>query len=437
MKKIKNKLSFKLFYNDKFVMFFSILVAFIAWIMVASTSEDSTVFTVTDIPVNLPELSNNLEYFSGSEANAEVKISGNALIVTGITKNDINITAQDVSYINKPGEYTVDLVPRKKGIKTDYTFVSTVTPSSLKVFVDILKETEITITDKVSYKKSDSGSLHYSDDKKLSVKTVKVSGPSTIVDKIAEVDAEYEIKDTVTEQVVVNAPLVFRDSSGEIIESPYLKSDISSVNVTIPVQKLVSVKVKPNFINVPDNISDNIDKLYTVTPEVVEVAGQLDEAAPSIETQEIDFSTVSKENSLFSKNKLIIPTGWQVIAGAEEADVAFELSGMEEIELTLDKIKYQNQPKNKTVKLAKPLKITIIGPKEEIKAIKMAQSIDLPVTATADLSKMKQTGASYYNCPVTFAFVDRYKSCWVEGTHSILLVVNDKTSADVETSGNS
>ena len=87
MKKIKNKIGFKLFYNDKFVMFFSVLVAFIAWICVASTTQESSIFTVTDIPINLPELTDGLRYFNGNDIKAEVKISGNALVVTGVTKD--------------------------------------------------------------------------------------------------------------------------------------------------------------------------------------------------------------------------------------------------------------------------------------------------------------------------------------------------------------
>ena len=151
MKKIKNKISFKLFYNDKFVMFFSILVAFISWISVASTTQESSVFTVTGIQINLPELADNMRYFNGEDIKAEVKISGNALVVTNVTKDDIYVTAADVSFINAPGEYTVDLVPRKSGVKTDYSFVSSVSPSSINVFVDRYEEGRvIPITDKVS-----------------------------------------------------------------------------------------------------------------------------------------------------------------------------------------------------------------------------------------------------------------------------------------------
>ena len=64
MKGTKSKFSIgKLFYNDKFVMLFSIVLAFILWINVSATSQETRYLTVTDIPVSLPELGNDLHFF--------------------------------------------------------------------------------------------------------------------------------------------------------------------------------------------------------------------------------------------------------------------------------------------------------------------------------------------------------------------------------------
>ena len=149
----------KLFYNDKFVMCFSILLAFIFWLYVASTTQEASVFTVTDIPVTLPELSHELKYFNADGIKAEVRISGNALVVATVTSDDIYITASDTSFITQPGNYTLDLVPKKSGMKMDYSFDSTPTPSSLNVYVDRIAEPrEIEITDKIKVSSVDENS---------------------------------------------------------------------------------------------------------------------------------------------------------------------------------------------------------------------------------------------------------------------------------------
>ena len=79
----------KLFYNDKFVMCFSILMAFIFWLYVSSTTQEASVFTVTDIPITLPELTHELKYFNADGLKAEVRISGNALVVATVLNPDL------------------------------------------------------------------------------------------------------------------------------------------------------------------------------------------------------------------------------------------------------------------------------------------------------------------------------------------------------------
>ena len=122
MKGIKTKFSFsKLFYNDKFVMVFSILVAFIIWFMVSTTTQETTVFTVTDIPITLPELGNDLQFFNTENMTAEVKISGNAIVVAGVTSSDVYITASDTSEVTSPGKYKLNLVsPVPKALSTAF-----------------------------------------------------------------------------------------------------------------------------------------------------------------------------------------------------------------------------------------------------------------------------------------------------------------------------
>ena len=188
MKNIKNKIGFKLFYNDKFVMIFSILVAFASWLYVSSTTQESAVFTVTDIPVNLPELSDELRYYNAQDLKAEVKISGNALVVTSVTAEDIYITASDTSHITKPGKYTMDLVPKKSGIKTDYSFVSSVTPSSVDVYVDGYKERTFPIIGKIDVQAS-SDSLYIAQPV-LAQQSLKLTGASSVIDSISYVNAE-------------------------------------------------------------------------------------------------------------------------------------------------------------------------------------------------------------------------------------------------------
>ena len=61
MNKTKHKFSIgKLFYNDRFVILFSILVAFIIWFSISSTSQETILYNVAEVPITLPELSDDV-----------------------------------------------------------------------------------------------------------------------------------------------------------------------------------------------------------------------------------------------------------------------------------------------------------------------------------------------------------------------------------------
>ncbi|MBQ9460367.1 MAG: hypothetical protein IJU51_00400 [Clostridia bacterium] len=430
MNKLKNKLSFKLFYNDKFVMFFSILVAFISWIYVASTTQESTIFTVTDISINLPELTNDMRYFSGADVKAEVKISGNALVVTNVTKDDIYITAADVSFINQPGEYTIDLVPKKSGVKTDYSFESSVSPSSLKVFVDRYDEGRVMqITDKITV--NSVAPSCYASQTVLSRQSVKISGAESIVNSIAEVDAEYTFENTLSETTVVKAPLVFYDSSGKKISSKYINADISEVDATVPILDVKHVQIIPKITNIPE-LLDLDSSVIQVEPSTIELAMDKKSSTTSVSTSAIDFTKVTKQNSRFVVD-IEIPSGCKNINSIEKADVIFDLSGMTEKNITLQQSNFviENQGENQTATVAnKSLPVLVIGPSQKINLL-----TQVSVVARIDMSDKSTVTEGYVERPVKIEFKDPFTQCWVEGTYTVNVKLSPKNVTPEESSG--
>ena len=430
MNKLKNKLSFKLFYNDKFVMFFSILVAFISWIYVASTTQESTIFTVTDIPISLPELTNDLKYFSGADVKAEVKISGNALVVTNVTKDDIYITASDVSFINHPGEYTIDLVPKKSGIKTDYSFESSVSPSSVKVFVDRYEEGRVMqITDKITV--NSVAPSRYVSQTVLSRQSVKISGAESIVNSIAEVDAEYTIDTTLSETTVVKAPLVFYDSAGKKISSKYINADITEVDATVQILYVQNVQIIPKIINIPELLELD-SSVIQVEPSTIELAVPKDSNITAVSTSVIDFSKVTMQNNKFVVD-LEISSACKNINSLEKATVTFDMSGMTEKNITLQQSNFviENQGESQTAAVAnKSLSVLVIGPSQKINLL-----TPVSVVARIDMSDKSTVTEGYVERPVKIEFKDPFTQCWAEGAYTVNVKLSPRNAAAQESSG--
>ena len=421
MKKILNKFRLgKLFYNDKFVMCFSILLAFIFWLYVSSTTQEASVFTVTDIPVNLPELTHELKYFNADDFKAEVRISGNALVVATITSDDIYITANDTSQITSPGTYTLDLVPKKSGMKMDYTFDSSPSPSSINVYVDRQSEPrEIEITDKIKVSSVDENS--YASATMLSQQTVKVSGAETIVNSIAQVCAEYEFKSTLSQTTVVSAPLVFYDIDGKKIDTKYITSDITKVDATVPVLKVVNVSVTPSITNMPDTL-DISDRIKTEPSEIRLAVPDNFSSIKEVTTENIDFSKINSENNHFEVN-IIIPSGSRNIDGTEKAKVEFDFTDMSEKTLSLTNFSVINEGINQTASVTtKSLDVKIIGTKSQLNSINVSN-----ITAVVDMSEKADNFIGMTEMPVKININSKFNNCWSYGTYTVNVTATRKS----------
>lgn len=409
-KRISNFRLGKLFYNDKFVMCFSILLAFVLWMYVSSTTQEASVFTVTDIPVSLPELTHDLKYFNTDNVKAEVRISGNALVVATVTSDDIYITAADTSFITSPGTYTLDLVPKKSGMKTDYSFESTPSPSSMNVYVDRQAEREISITDKIIVSSVDESS--YASATVLSQQTVKVSGAESVVNSIAQVCAEYEFKSSLSQTTVVNAPLVFYDEAGKKVDTKYITSDITKVDATIPILKVVTVDITPSIINMPDTL--DISNRITIEPSTVKLAVPNNTNAVEVLTENIDFSTVTIPNNEFDV-ALLIPSGCRNIDGTETVKVNFDMTDITVKTLTLTNFNIINEGADQSTSVStKSLNVTMMGEKEQLASITASN-----VTAVIDMSLKASNFIGLAEMPVTININSKFNACWAYGNYTV------------------
>ena len=419
-KKISNFRLGKLFYNNKFVMGLSILLAFIFWLYVSSTTQEDSVFTVTDIPISLPELTHELKYFNTQDIKAEVRISGNALVVATVTSDDIYITASDTSFITSPGNYTLDLVPKKSGMKKDYTFDSSPSPSSMNVYVDRQAEPrEIEITDKIKVSSVDENS--YASTTLLSQQTVKVSGAESVVNSIAQVCAEYEFKSSLSQTTVVTAPLVFYDSSGNKVDTRYITYDTAKVDATIPILKLVTVGITPSITNMPDtlNISDKIN----VEPGTIKLAVPNNSSnITEVSTENIDFSKVDLSNNKFEVG-LSTPSGSKNINGIEKATVTFDTSDMETKTLTVTNFNVINEGDDQTTSVStQSLNVTLIGSKDQLSSITSSN-----ITAVIDMSAKAQNFIGMAEMPVSIKINSKFNSCWAYGSYTVNVTSSRKS----------
>lgn len=416
-KKRRTSLS-KLFYNDKFVMIFSALTAFVLWIIVSTTSQEPTVFTITDIPVSMPELSNELRFFNTDDLKAEVRISGNTLVVSTVTSSDIYVTASDVSQITKPGEYIVNLVPKKSGVKTDYSFESTVSPSSVEVYVDRYTEKEFSITDKVNIQSVSENC--YASPTMFSSQTVTIRGAESVINRIAEVAAVYNFSESLQKTTTQSVPIILYDENQKIIDSDYITMSITNVEATVPVLMTKRVPVEVKSLNIPSGLSLQ-DSWITLSPTEVYIAAPADltDSISVISTSEVDFSKIDLQNNKITVD-LILPSGCKNLDNVEKAEVQFDMSAMAQKTFTIETFSVINQTEERQATVtSKSLSVTLVGPKNEIYRLNAGD-----ISAVIDMSK-RESPVGLTEATVTIKLPDFASSCWAYGTYTATVNVTD------------
>lgn len=422
----KNKFSIgRLFYNDKFVMIFSVLVSIILWFTVSATNTSTESHKViSDIPVTI-ELSqnakdNDLMVFNDNQT-ASVSVSGSSFIVSQVQKENILVTALQAGTIDRAGTYTLVLSAKQQGTLSGYEISQTsLVPQTIQVLVDRLKEQSFEITDNIQYKTDPE---YFAGTTKFTPEKITVSGPESIVNEIDKVQADYTISETLTSSQSLTAPIVLYDAEGnQLSTEDYNQLTISNTEVQadIVVLKRATVPVKAVFQNMPSGFNSSD---VTVSPSTLEIAGPEATMAEfkSIELSPIDFAEINPDHNKFEL-KVELPIGCRNLSNASTVTVTVDLSGYSEKTFSVSKNQFSciNVPdgKNPTV-LSDQVDVVVVGPSDQLQALTADK-----ISGRVDFEN-RDTG--HKEMEVTFSINDA-SGCWAYGQYTVSVDVADASS---------
>lgn len=148
---------------------------------------------------------------------------------------------------------------------------------------------------------------------RLAPDTVEVSGPESLVDRIAEIVAAVNIEGLRTE-MDQNVPLLPLDTDGALVSG--VSVDPSSISVSVPVQQLGGYR--DLVVKVPlQGVVKNGYRLVglTINPQVVTLYSDDPEATGNlpgyVETETLDISGASED--ITTSLTLVLPEGVQVV----------------------------------------------------------------------------------------------------------------------------
>ncbi len=441
MSKTKRSSLESLFYNNKFLIVFSVIVAILLWASVKINYSADVTRTLSDVKVNISEnisLPEDYKAFFGSEDMVvDVEVSGKAYNVNqrALTKDDIIVETAS-SYIDSAGQRTLTLIPKiadTSGV-TDVN-ITKISPSSVTIYFD----KEVTETFNVVAKLENDAESLATDEFTVgnivpSMNTVEVKGPANIINKLEKVYFKAALDNavlplTATKEVEAEIAYVLdRTSDSKYLSCPGInESNPATVTIPLYVSKEVGASVK--FVNQPAIYSEEAPKFAIYPAKVNVLYNSKDEEIENFYVGTVDFSNVSNKVNYFNFD-VDEKSGFNLVdKSITKFTVTLDMSSMASVKLnqTPGKIVFVNQDENYNyvinVEKSELNSITVIGPKEKLEKITQE---DIQVEINVSSLSLEDSDEQMVEVSNISIVSEGFEDCWVFGKYKAYISVESK-----------
>ncbi len=267
--------------NDKSLILFSLLLAVVIWIAASLNVASSVEKVITkNVPIAISSEyaeQNNLAYYSLKDSvDVNITISGEKYVVGQVTENDFDVRF-DTHGVTGTGKQSVKLLVTN-GSNKDFV-IKSYDVSDVDVYIDTPATEVFGFSDlSVPITAADG---YFVGDVVLSEYEVSVHGPKTYVDGISGVDIVIPPRDELTESYAGDCEVKVRglvDADKNYLRITSTNDEnksLSSVYVTVPILKEVSLPVTVNF----DNVQKVTKDAFTITCDPSEMTAGVLEGA--------------------------------------------------------------------------------------------------------------------------------------------------------------
>ncbi len=420
------KISFgKLFDNRRFLIFFSLFVAVLAWFFVVNAVDTTKVQSIKDIPIEIDDPEGVLERVnlqivdsSVSGQTADVLVEGSRIVVGGLSPSDILIEG-DLSGITKPGTYDIQLKGSPRFNNTSFE-VREIDPDTVRVRVDRMATKKFTVQTDIDGLQIPDGYIGLADNIIVSPSEVEISGPETDINKIDRCVVSVAFTEPLTATKTVENEIVLYDNEGNVLDQSLMILDHTSAEVTVQVLKQKWVPVVFDFLNVPRDFP--ITQLdYELDRGEILIAGP-EEEVDAFKELNLGYVNVNEITRGFAQIfDVSLPSGFLNVDNVQSISVKFDTEDMEEATYTVTNLVPINVPVNYDVSVSTSqlTGVTIIGDPEEMQTLSASDLV-----AEIDLSARDVTPGPY-NLPVRISAPNK-GLVWAVGDYSAVVTITER-----------
>lgn len=389
----------------------SIAAAIAIWLYVDTVRMPSVPMTVKNIPVefsgeNTTLADRGLMLLSGYDTTIDLTLKGPRRQLYKINKDDIRIVA-DTASVTEVGTQSLSyqvIYPddvARNSISVDWASSYRVTVSVGELYSkEVPVRCEVTGTPKKDY---------YAEDPVLDMDSILLRGQRDDLVNVSYAKLTVDIGGR--DETYHNAVgFTLYDYNDIAVENSAIRPASKLVQVRVPVK---TTKEVPLTIVVKESAGSTLEETsYTISPKTVTIAGEKDVLSPitEIALDTIYLQDITESKSLYYE--VIAPEHTELVGGAQNATVAFTVSGVKEKTVTVSKFLVERVKENFTGQCTmESIQVTLRGLAAEIDAV-----TDDKVVAVIDFSSLSSEGE--YTLPVTIV-ADGYDNISAKGTYQV------------------
>ena len=407
----------------------SVIIAMFVWLIISLTQYPDSQKTIEHIPLSrnisgsVAE-SNGLSFISSDVEEVTVELLGNKLQVGNL--NNENLEAYiDADSVSSAG--TRNLTIKIKGASNINYEIKSIKPATANVVFDKMDTREFDVVPKVPNVRVVEGKAVDQNDMTCDPSVIRITGPSSQLDKISKCYAVANKEFSLDRTYVVSADEIqLYTEDNALIDQSGLKINESRFDITVPVLTQKEVELFVSIIDAPENFDASIINFDLSAESVVLACNNTQTEIPDkLDIGKVSLSELKKG---FSKTFLLSSrlegTDYENVSNIEAITVTFNDSDFVEKPMILDKsrINTSNEPDASNYKYevqSQRLEITIMGPEDVL-----AEVTPEDIMVDIDLLNANITSDSFsWNA----RFSCKYDNVWVT-TNSKVSVKRTKTN---------
>jgi len=336
MNETKNKARTINFFNNRFLLIFSFVLAVIIWFVISLVVRPNDTRIIADVPVPI-RVENTflgkdglgLESISPQEY-ISVTVTGKRYLVNRLTPDSFLVSV-NIASVTAAGEYDLEVSVSSSAPTSDY-IIEDYSPKTVHVVFDKVVTKTFTIEpdleDIAKNVKAVEG--YMVGDVTVANNTVTIKGPGAEIDKIKRVVARVEPQPPLAAPTQLEGKIVLLSEGGSQLQfSDRVGLSVSKVEVTVPILKRVKVRLLVDFINQPVFFTE-FPMDYTASPAEIELAGPADTAdalaASGLVVNTFDFTKLDLSKAAQREGSFTIklPPGYKSLDTITSVDVTLK-----------------------------------------------------------------------------------------------------------------